>query len=64
MQYTQNIDSFGYSLDIYRGCFSKPQWKHFTIYMNDLVLGEEEEKNIQDIDCNVLDGKHQNTLYG
>jgi hypothetical protein len=62
MLFTQKIDSFGNTLDAYRGCFSKPQWKHFTTYMNGLVLGEKGEKNIQDIACNALDGKHQSSL--
>jgi len=62
MLFTKQIDVFGTSLESYRGCFSKPQWNHFKTYMHGLLLGEKGEKNIQDIACNALDGKHQSSL--
>jgi len=62
MLFTQEINVFGDRLDIYRDCFSKPQWNHFKTYMNGLLLGGKNEKNIQDIASNSIDGKHQSSL--
>jgi len=62
MLFTQEINVLGDELEIYRDCFSKPQWSHFKTYMNGLLLGEKSEKNIQDIASNSIDGKHQSSL--
>ena len=62
MLFTQETNVFGDKLEIYRDCFSKPQWTHFTTYINGLLLGEKSEKNIQDIASNSIDGKHQSSL--
>ena len=62
MLFTQEINVLGDKLEIYRECFSKPQWSHFKTYMNGLLLGEKSEKNIQDIASNSIDGKHQSSL--
>lgn len=62
MLFTQEINVLGDKLEIYRDCFSKPQWSHFKTYMNGLLLGEKSENNIQDIASNSIDGKHQSSL--
>ena len=62
MFFTKDINLFGMRLDVFRKCFSKPQWTHFKIYLHGLLLGEKGEKNIEDIASNVLDGKHQSSL--
>jgi len=62
MFFTKEIDMFSTALEEYRPCFSKPQWNHFTTYLNGLLLGEKGEKNIQDIAGNLLDGGHQSSL--
>lgn len=62
MFFTKDINLFGKRLDVFRKCFSKPQWTHLKIYLHGLLLGEKGEKNIQDIASNVLDGKHQSSL--
>jgi len=62
MFFTKDINLFGKRLDVFRTCFSKPQWTHFKIYLHGLLLGEKGEKNIEDIASNVLDGKHQSSL--
>ena len=54
MLFTPDIDIFGEKLEVYRNCFSKPQWRHFKTYINGLILGERGEKNIQDIISNTL----------
>ena len=62
MLFTPDIDMLGEKLEVYRNCFSKPQWRHFKIYINGLILGEKGEKNIQDIISNTLDGRNQSSL--
>ena len=62
MFFTKDINLFGKRLNVFRKCFSKPQWAHLKIYLHGLLLGEKGEKNIQDIASNVLDGKHQSSL--
>ena len=62
MFFTKDINLFGKRLNVFRKCFSKPQWTHLKIYLHGLLLGEKGEKNIQDIASNVLDGKHQSLL--
>jgi len=62
MLFTPDIDIFGEKLEIYRNCFSKPQWRHFKTYMNGLVVSEKGEKNIQDIISNTLNGRSQSSL--
>jgi len=62
MFFTKDTNLFGKRLNVFRGCFSKPQWTHLKIYLHGLLLGEKGEKNIQDIASNVLDGKHQSSL--
>ncbi|MCK4332889.1 MAG: hypothetical protein KAV40_04855, partial [Thermoplasmatales archaeon] len=62
MFFTKDINLFGTRLDVFRKCFSKPQWTHFKTYLHGLLLGEKGEKNIGDIASNVLDGKHQSSL--
>ena len=62
MLFTQEINVLGSKLEIYRDCFSKPQWNHFKTYMNGLLLGGKSEKNIQDIASNSIDGRHQSSL--
>jgi len=62
MLFTPDIDIFGEKLEMYRNCFSRPQWRHFKTYMNGLVVGEKGEKNIQDIISNTLDGRSQSSL--
>jgi len=62
MLFTKNTNLFGGRLDVFRNCFSKPQWAHFKIYLHGLLLGEKGEKNIEDIASNVLDGRHQSSL--
>jgi hypothetical protein len=62
MFFTKEIDNFNTALEVYKPCFSKPQWTHFNTYITGLLLGEKGEKNIQDIAGNVLDGGHQSSL--
>jgi len=62
MFFTKEEDTFYTALEVYRPCFSKPQWKHFNTYFTGLLLGEKGEKNIQDIAGNLLDGGHQSSL--
>jgi hypothetical protein len=62
MYFTKDINLFGKRLDVFRTCFSKPQWMHFKTYLHGLLLGEKGEKNIDDIAGNVLDGRHQSSL--
>jgi SRSO17 transposase len=62
MFFTKEVDIFGTTLDMYRPCFTKPQWNHFNTYLAGLLLGEKGEKNIQDIAGNLLDGGHQSSL--
>jgi len=62
MYFTKDINLFGKRLDVFRTCFSKPQWMHFKTYLHGLLLGEKGEKNIDDITGNVLDGRHQSSL--
>jgi hypothetical protein len=62
MFFTKEMDIFGTTLDMYRPCFTKPQWNHFNTYLAGLLLGEKGEKNIQDIAGNLLDGGHQSSL--
>jgi len=62
MFFTKEVDTFSTALAVYRPCFSKPQWSHFTTYITGLLLGEKGEKNIQDIAGNLLDGGHQSSL--
>ena len=62
MLFTPDIDIFGEKIEVYRNCFSKPQWRHFKTYINGLILGEKGEKNIQDIISNTLDGRSQSSL--
>lgn len=49
-------------LEIFRPCFSKPQWCHFQTYVTGLVVGEKGEKNVMDIAANRMDGKSQSSL--
>ena len=49
-------------LEVFRPCFSKPQWNHFNTYIGGLVFGEKGEKNVADIAYNALDGKDQSSL--
>ena len=62
MLFTPDIDMLGEKIEVYRNCFSKPQWRHFKTYINGLILGEKGEKNIQDIISNTLDGRSQSSL--
>jgi hypothetical protein len=62
MFFTREMNTFSTALEIYKPCFSKPQWTHFNTYLTGLLLGEKGEKNIQDIAGNVLDGGHQSSL--
>jgi hypothetical protein len=62
MFFTKEVDTFSTALDVYRPCFTKPQWNHFNTYLTGLLLGEKGEKNIQDIAGNLLDGGHQSSL--
>lgn len=62
MYFTKDINLFGKRLEVFRTCFSKPQWMHFKTYLHGLLLGERGEKNIDDIARNVLDGRHQSSL--
>jgi len=62
MYFTKDTNLFGKRLNIFRKCFSKPQWTHFKTYLHGLLLGEKGEKNIEDIASNILDGKHQSSL--
>jgi hypothetical protein len=62
MFFTKDTNLFGKRLNVFRGCFSKPQWTHFKTYLHGLLLGEKGEKNIEDIASNILDGKHQSSL--
>ncbi|MEM0466773.1 MAG: IS701 family transposase [Candidatus Thermoplasmatota archaeon] len=62
MFFTREMNTFSAALEIYRPCFSKPQWVHFNTYLTGLLLGEKGEKNIQDIAGNLLDGGHQSSL--
>ena len=62
MFFTREMDTFSTALEVYKPCFSKPQWTHFNTYLTGLLLGEKGEKNIQDIAGNVLDGGHQSSL--
>jgi hypothetical protein len=58
----RDIDAVIGKLDAFRGCFSKPQWRHFNTYMGGLVYGERGEKNIADIADNVIGGRDQSCL--
>lgn len=62
MFFTREEDTFCKALEVFRPCFSKPQWAHFVAYLTGLLLGEKGEKNIQDIAGNLLDGGHQSSL--
>jgi len=62
MFFTREVDTFSTALEVYRPCFTKPQWNHFITYLTGLLLGEKGEKNIQDIAGNLLDGGHQSSL--
>jgi hypothetical protein len=62
MYFTKSINLFGKRLEVFRTCFSMPQWFHFKTYLHGLLLGEKGEKNIDDIAANMLDGKHQSSL--
>jgi hypothetical protein len=62
MFFTKEENTFCKAFEVYRPCFSKPQWTHFTTYLAGLFLGEKSEKNIQDIAGNLLDGGHQSSL--
>lgn len=62
MFFTKEEDTFCKALEVYRPCFTKPQWTHFNTYLTGLFLGEKSEKNIQDIAGNLLDGGHQCSL--
>lgn len=52
----------GKVLGNFRGCFTKPQWRHFQTYISGLVLGGKNEKNVIDIAGNSLDGRSQSSL--
>ena len=41
--------SLASTLDDYRDCFSKPQFRHFKTFMSGLMLNGKNEKNIMDI---------------
>jgi hypothetical protein len=62
MFFTREVDTFDTALEVYRPCFTKPQWNHFITYLTSPLLGEKGEKNIQDIAGNLLDGGHQSSL--
>ncbi len=62
MFFTREMDTFSTALEVFKPCFSKPQWTHFNNYIAGLFVGEKGEKNIQDIAMNVLDGGHQSSL--
>jgi len=62
MFFTKDTNLFGARLNVFRKCFSKPQWTHFKTYLHGLLLSEKGEKNIEDIASNILDGKHQSSL--
>jgi len=62
MFFIKEEDTFCKTLDAFRPCFSKPQWKRFRTYLTGLLLGEKGEKNIQDIAGNILDGGHLSSL--
>ncbi len=62
MFFTREMETFSTALEVYKPCFSKPQWTHFNNYITGLFVGEKGEKNIQDIAMNVLDGGHQSSL--
>jgi len=50
------------TLDEYRACFSKPQFRHFKTFMSGLMLNGKNEKNIMDISSSALDGRSQSSL--
>ncbi len=50
------------TLDKYRACFSKPQFRHFKTFMSGLMLNGKNEKNIMDISSSALDGRSQSCL--
>lgn len=50
------------TLDEYRACFSKPQFRHFKTFMSGLMLNSKNEKNIMDISNSALDGRSQSCL--
>lgn len=62
MFWRRDADVLVGKLDAFRGCFSKPQWRHFKTYMGGLVYGEKGEKNIADIADNVICGRNQSCL--
>ena len=41
MFFTKEVDIFGATLDMYRSCFTKPQWNHFNTYLTGLLLRRE-----------------------
>ena len=62
MYWRRDADILVGRLEAFRGCFSKPQWRHFKTYMGGLVYGEKGEKNIADIADNVIGGRNQSCL--
>jgi hypothetical protein len=50
------------TLEEYRACFSKPQFRHFKTFMSGLMLNGKNEKNIMDISSSALDGRSQSCL--
>ena len=62
MYFTPDTNILEDKLEIFRDCFSKPQWNHFTTYTTGLIVSEKGEKNIQDIANNNICGKSQSSL--
>jgi len=50
------------TLEEYRACFSKPQFRHFETYLAGLMLNGKNEKNIMDISSSALEGRSQSSL--
>lgn len=62
MLYQIAESGLGSMLRDFKGCFSKPQWHNFQTYVGGLIYGGKNEKNIQDIASNAMDGRCQSSL--
>jgi hypothetical protein len=62
MYFVADQGSLAKALQDFRGCFSKPQWRHFTTYVTGLVAAEKGQKNVMDITDSAVGGRHQSSL--
>lgn len=62
MYFVWDKGSLAEALQDFRGCFTKPQWRHFTTYVTGLVTAEKGQKNVMDIADGAVGGRHQSSL--